>query len=148
MIFDDWGGIDEVLGDLENEPELHGGFALLSQSGEALIEPTCCSSLKDLVNWKAAAQNHEAYWQELWVGHPWISTKYQSPLLILSDYHDINTEISDRWAVLPQNLEQAIQNAEIELTEFSQRLKKILENWSLQTDITQLTKQLACLPNT
>ncbi|WP_298865639.1 hypothetical protein [uncultured Gimesia sp.] len=147
VIFDDWGGIDEVLGDLKNKPELHGGFALLSQSGEVLIEPTCCSSLKDLVNWKAAAQNREAYWQELWVGHPWISTKYQSSRLILSDYHEINTEISDRWGVHPQNLEQAIQNAEAELKDFSLRLKIILQKWSLPTDITLLAKQLACIPD-
>lgn len=148
VIFEDWGGIDELFTDADCLPELHGGFALLSQSGEALIEPTCCSSLKDLVNWKAAAQNREVYWQELWVGHPWISTKYQSPLLILSDYHDINTEISDRWGVHPQELEQAIQDVETELIDFSQRLKIVLETWSLKTDINKFAKQLVCLSDT
>ena len=148
VIFEDWGGIHETLDDPDCLPELQGGFALKSETDDVLIEPTCCCSLKNLDEWKAASQSESTSWQSLWIGHPWISTRSQFPWLILSDYHELNTEVSDRWAVQSQDLKQAIHDAELELNEFSQRLKIILEKWSLQTDIAQLAKQLVCLRNT
>ncbi|QDU47755.1 hypothetical protein [Gimesia panareensis] len=146
VIFADWGGIHETLDDPDCLPELPGGFVLLSQTGEVLVEPTCCCSLKDLENWEAAAQNRSQSWQTLWVGHPWISTRFQTPWVILSDYHELEMEIPERWVVRRQELQQAIQNAERELTQFSLKLERVLEKWALQTDLKKLARQLVCLP--
>lgn len=62
-------GSTEAPADDEDVPALDGGLALFSQ-GELLVEPTCCSDLGNLSEWRSAAAYRDPEWRILWIGHP------------------------------------------------------------------------------
>ena len=80
----------------------------------------------------------------LWIGHPFLSVKYQQPWLLLSDLHESNSPV-ERWSVKPGELKEAIINAESELLEFSKRIGSILDDWGYEGPTSQVSLMLAGL---
>lgn len=143
VTFDDWGGISS-LNDPDSRPVMSGGLALLSSQKDILVEPTCCSDLGDIENWKAAASYEGNIWEMLWIGHPWLSMKFQEPWLILSDLHESEDPIA-RWAVKPSELKEAVAAAEAELFRFSKRITSILDGWGYGGDAASISLKLVGL---
>ena len=142
VIITEWGGITE-LNDPDLRPILNGGLVLISNN-EVEIEPNCCGDLGDIANWKEAASFRRADWEMLWIGHPWLSMKYQEPMLILSDLHESNEPV-ERWAVNPEELQEAVNAAEEELLRFSTMIAQILKAWNYDGDATKTSMQFAGL---
>ncbi len=137
-----WGGI-EALSDPDCEPVLSGGLALLS-GGEVLVEPTCCSDLGNLSNWREAAGYQGLTWQTLWIGHPWLSIRHQYGSLVITEPHDSKPP-EGRWAVQPDVLGRAIAAAEVELEDFARRLRRALVSLGSGDRGGGLARQLAGL---
>ena len=97
------------------------GFALISD-GSVIVEPMCCSDLGNLADWREAASCRATDWQMLWIGHPWVSVRFDEGLLIIRDLHEGGAPIS-KYAVLPDDLQKAIGLSETELEDFSRRLR-------------------------
>lgn len=100
---------------------LDGGFALISD-GSVILEPMCCSDLGNLDGWREAASCQATEWQMLWIGHPWVSVRFDGGQLIISDLHESDDPVS-KYAVLPDNLQKATGLAAAELEDFSYRLQ-------------------------
>ena len=66
---------------------LGGGYALFIH-GEARVLPSCCGSLANIHDWRAAAQHRGADWLEVWTGHPSISVRYDGGRLRFSEVID------------------------------------------------------------
>ena len=103
------GGI-EALGKPRSAPVLDGGLILRSADGSILVEPGCCSDMGDLSSWRAAADHRRYEWEMVWVGHPWVSVRYDAPWLQLSEPHEMDNPVG-RWALSPAILKQAIADA-------------------------------------
>jgi hypothetical protein len=116
----DWGGL-ESLTDPEGKPVLDGGLALF-QGGEVLAEPACCVDLGNISDWREAARYRGTDWQMLWIGHPWLSVRYDGRWLVLGGPHESETPAA-RWAVTPDDLERAVGLAAVELEAFADRLR-------------------------
>ena len=143
VIIDEWGGILS-LDDSDSKPILNGGLALSAVEQDILIEPTCCSDLGDVANWKVAASCEKEEWEMLWIGHPFLSVRYQQPRLILSDLHESN-DPNERWSVKPGELKKAIIGAESELLKFSKRIGSILDDWGYEGPTSKVSLMLAGL---
>jgi hypothetical protein len=119
-----WGGT-VIFTDPDSKPVLNGGLALFSQD-ELIVQPTCCSDLRNLADWQRATAYRGTTWEMLWIGHPWLSVRYESPWLVISDLHESDTP-TGRWAVSADDLHQAVADAERELQAFAVRMQPILE---------------------
>jgi hypothetical protein len=141
--FQDWGGIDS-LSDPDCEPVLNGGLALRCSSSDVLIEPGCCADLGDACNWKEPAGYRGAEWKMLWIGHPWLSFRYREPWLVLSERHESNDPV-ERWAVSPDELNRALDNAMIGLERFAGELARLLPLLGHRGDPVKMAHKLAGL---
>lgn len=141
VIFQEWGGI-ECLTDPGCNPVLSGGLALRSPTQNMLVEPGCCADLGDSANWREAAGHRTAEWRMLWIGHPWLSVKYQAPWLILSDLHESESPPQMRWAVSPEGLLKAVVNAENELERFAQQISPVLITLGYGKDPITMSRRL------
>jgi hypothetical protein len=141
--FQEWGGIDS-LSDPDCKPVLDGGLALQCPASDVLIEPGCCADLGDAKNWNEAAAYREAEWQTLWIGHPWLSVRYQPPWLVVSERHESDTP-SDRWAVFPEELGRAADDAKTELERFAGELALVLPVLGYREDPMVMGRKLAGL---
>jgi hypothetical protein len=110
----------EALTDPDQWSTLSGGLALCS-GGEVLIEPTCCGDLGNLSDWRNAVVYRQADWMMVWIGHPWVSVRFDLDQLIFSEPHESNPS-NARWAISPEILDKAVTNAEVELEVFARRL--------------------------
>ncbi len=138
----EWGGI-EALSDPDCEPVLDGGLALLA-GGEVLVEPTCCSDLGNFAGWREAAGYRGSKWQMLWIGHPWLSIRYEDGLLILSE-PDGSDSPTGKWAARPEELARAVDAAESELERFARRLEATLESLGVEEGRGAVARKLAGL---
>ena len=100
---------------------LDGGLALRCQSQNVLIEPGCCGDLGNVDSWREVVGHRHADWRPLWIGHPALSVLYRAPRLIISSPHDGEDPMA-RWAVCPDQLQVAIEAAEIELERFARQI--------------------------
>lgn len=141
--FQEWGGIDS-LSDPDCQPVLNGGLALQCPTSDVLIQPGCCADLGDAKNWKEAAEYRGSEWQMLWIGHPWLSVRYQPPWLVLSERHESDTP-SDRWAVSPEELNRAADDAKAELERFAGELSVVLPTLGYREDPVLMSRKLAGL---
>lgn len=141
--FQEWGGIDS-LSDSDCRPVLDGGLALRCSASDILIEPGCCADLGEAKNWKEAAAYREGEWQMLWIGHPWLSVRYQPPWLIVSEPHESNAP-SDRWAILPEELDRAADDAKAELERFAVELAGVLPVLGYPEDPVMMGRKVAGL---
>ncbi len=113
----------DVLTLADETPALAGGLALLS-SGEVVVEPRCCSDLRNIAEWREAAGYRGSEWGMLWIGHPWLSIRYDGERLVLSEPHESDTPVA-RWLVSPDELRVAISVAEAKLERFARRLEAL-----------------------
>jgi hypothetical protein len=116
----DWGG-PECLTDPQGNPVLGGGLALC-QADEVLVEPSCRVDLSNLSDWQGAAACRGSDWRTLWTGYPWLFVRYDGRWLILGSPHPSAT-LWARWAVTPDDLDQAVHLAAAELEAFADRLR-------------------------
>ena len=65
-------------------------------------------------------------------------------MLILSDLHESNEPV-ERWAVNPEELQEAVNAAEGELLRFSTMIAQILKAWNYDGDATKTSMQFAGL---
>jgi hypothetical protein len=117
-------GID-YLSDPASIPVFEGGLALCGSGGEVLVEPTCCSDLANLSDWRLAANHRGSEWRMVWIGHPWLSVRFEEPWLVLSQPHESENP-EEGWAFRPELLERALAAAEAELDLFAGRLAAVL----------------------
>jgi hypothetical protein len=122
-IIRDWGG-PEAFADPDSEPVLNGGFAFCCK-GEVLAAPACCCDLGDLFEWRNAAVYRQPDWKIVWIGHPWLSARFDEGRLIFSEQHESSSPVA-RWIVHPEKLRQAVVKAEAELEDFANRLEPVL----------------------
>ncbi|MCA9041783.1 MAG: hypothetical protein KDA65_15625, partial [Planctomycetaceae bacterium] len=121
---------------------LYGGMALCDENGGVLIEPTCCADLRNINSWNEAADYRKSTWQQVWIGHPWVSVKYEEPRLVFSDLHEHQDPVA-RWSICPEDLRFAIDQAEKELFQFSDKIGNSLRNIEYDGDVNVLSKNLA-----
>ncbi len=140
----DAGGI-EAPTEADEIPILSGGLALLSK-GEVVIEPTCCADLGNLSEWRAAAGYRKSEWRMLWIGHPWLSVRYEGRSLVISEPHESDTP-SGRWTVDAGVLDRAVVAAEVELERLYRRLERALMSLGAADRAGRLARRLAGLPS-
>ena len=80
----------------------------------------------------------------LWMGHPWLSFRYQAPWLILSERHESN-DPSERWEVCPDELNRAVEDAKTELGRFAGELVRLLPVLGYRDDPEPMGRKLAGL---
>jgi hypothetical protein len=128
--------------ELDCIPYLDGGMMLCS-GDDILVGPGCCADLSNLASWREAAVYLGAEWHMVWIGHPWISIRYDEGSLLLSERHESDAPVP-RWALSPDDLSRAVAKAESELVEFAKRLQAALETLGA-SDAGFLAKRLAGL---
>ncbi|MEQ8852500.1 hypothetical protein [Gimesia sp.] len=143
VFLEDCGGLAE-LHDTDSRPILSGGLALSAYRHGILVLPTCCSDLSNLESWQTAAGYTGLSWEMLWIGHPWLSMKFQQPWLVLSDLHE-SDDPEARWMVDPADLRNAITVAEAELNQFRDQLAGVLADLGFEGDATAVATDLAGL---
>jgi hypothetical protein len=129
--------------DTDNGPVLEGGLALFGER-KLLVTPTCCSDLGNLSEWRDAAGHRGPEWRILWIGHPWLSIRYEGNLLVISEPHESDTP-SGRWAVDAGVLDRALDATEVELERFSRRLGRVLVDLGSGDQAGRLARRLAGL---
>lgn len=117
--------------DLECIGSFSGGYVLCCNDNIA-IEPTCCSGLENIAAWEEAVTYRGEQWEELWIGHPWVSVRFASGNLCISEYHETFSSstlpiCATRYTVKPSVLEVAIRAAKTELELFRQRLLSVVQ---------------------
>lgn len=124
---------------------LSGGFALVS-GGAVLIEPNCCSDLKDWGEWRGAAALTGPEWRMVWIGHPWLSARADGPDLILAGPHESEAP-EPRWVLDRRLIPPAVDRAVRELEQFADRLTVVLLGADARTGPTAraLARRLAGL---
>jgi hypothetical protein len=60
----------------------------------------------------------------LWIGHPWLSVRFEGEVLVLSEPHESATPTA-RWLVRPADLDRAVDAAIAELEDFAGRLRPV-----------------------
>jgi hypothetical protein len=138
----DWGG-PEALTDPDGKLVLDGGLALC-QGAEVLAEPTCCVDLANWSDWREAAEYRGSDWRMLWIGHPWLSVRFEDERLVLSEPHESATPIA-RWLVQPADLNRAVDAAVAELEDFADRLQAAVAVVAGSETATTLARKLAGL---
>jgi hypothetical protein len=118
-----WGGPDALTGP-DASPDLDGGLALRS-GGDVLIESACCGDLGNLSEWRQAVVYREPGWKMVWVGHPWVSVRFEAGRLVFSGPHESDTPTA-RWSVTPGALGRAVAAAEAELDGFARKVRSAL----------------------
>jgi hypothetical protein len=61
----------------------------------------------------------------VWIGHPWLSIRFDAGRLVLSEPHESDAPTA-RWEVRPEELVRAVNAAEAELEAFVRRLRTVL----------------------
>ena len=138
-----WGGI-EALTDPEGDPVLNGGLALRIPHGEVLVEPACCVDLRNHTDWEQATRYRGSEWEMLWIGHPWMSVRFQEPWLILSEPGESDAPVA-RWAVDSEELSLTLSVAEAELARFAVPLARALAALGFQGEPGPIARKLAGL---
>ena len=139
---DEWGGAP-TFEDPDRNPVLGGGLAFCTGS-EVLAEPQCCVDLTNLADWQRAVHCRDEGWSMLWIGHPWLSVRYEAPHLVLSDRHESNEPIA-QWLIAPKLLRRAVVRAAKALEQFAVSLRTPLEALGV-TDSIANARRLAGLP--
>lgn len=139
-----WGGMDTLTPD--EALALSGGLALCDDRGGVLVEPQCCGDLGNRADWRAAATGREPDWATLWIGHPWISARFEGGWLILSEPHE-GDSAAERWAVRPDALERSLTAADVELNRLANEMAATLNALGFSGDATGTAMMLAGLAN-
>jgi hypothetical protein len=130
-VIDSRGGMAS-LSDPDSASALNGGLAL-ANAGEVLFTPTCCSDLGNIADWQQATLHRGPGWQTLWIGHPWVSVRYEPPWLLMSEPHESHEPV-ERWALSPDGLDRAVSAAVEELERFARQIASVLSVMGYQDD--------------
>jgi hypothetical protein len=114
----------EAVADPEWAPVLSGGLALC-RGAEVLIEPMCCGDLANISDWRKAAMHRGGDWQMLWIGHPWLSVRFEDGWLVISEPHEDDPPVP-HLKVRPEALHLAVTEAEAELEALAGRFRPVL----------------------
>jgi hypothetical protein len=136
-----WDGPDALTGP-DARPVLSGGLALCS-GGEVLVEPSSCGDLGNLAEWRDAVAYRQDEWKMVWVGHPWVSVRFDADRLVFSGPHESDAPDA-RWAVRPDALGRAVAAGEAELEVFARRLRSALADMSV-ADASSVAARMAGL---
>jgi hypothetical protein len=79
----------------------------------------------------------------VWVGHPWVSVRFDGTRLVLSGPHESQSPTA-RWAIRPEDLGRAVAAAEDELDAFARRLRLVLGDMRV-AGAGRIARQLAGL---
>jgi hypothetical protein len=102
--------------------QLRGGYAL-REGGTVLFQPGCCCDFGNLNDWRGAATYRGAEWTMLWIGHPWVSVRFEDGALVLSEQHEGERPPTDGlYRLAPDLLSEAIDRAEAEVLRFAERV--------------------------
>jgi hypothetical protein len=140
-IVGNWGG-PEVFHDPDCNPFLDGGLALCCNN-DVVLEPNCCCDLGEHSEWRDAAEYRSAEWTTVWIGHPWVSVRFEAERLIFSEPHESKSPVA-RWIVDPEELERAVKLAEDELENFAQSLVPVVASMGV-VDSVAVARKLAGL---
>jgi hypothetical protein len=66
---------------------LSGGFALYNGSTPIFL-PQCCGRFADLKQWELAARHRGAEPAMVWIGHPCLEVRFQSPYLLFAAWSE------------------------------------------------------------
>jgi hypothetical protein len=135
----------ESLAASDSIPALDGGLALCGADGEVLVEPTCCADLDNLSEWQVAARHRGREWQAVWIGHPWVSVRFEEPWLVLTQPDESASRPEGKWIFRPEQLERALAAAESELEVFAGRLASVLQQLGYPDDPWPVARGLAGL---
>jgi hypothetical protein len=80
----------------------------------------------------------------LWIGHPWLSVRFEDGWLVLSETHESDSPVG-RWAVRPDELGQALTAAEAGLEDFARMLGRALVDLGSGDRAKALARRLAGL---
>ncbi len=137
----------EFPSDADSVRTLDGGMALCGADDEVLVEPTCCCDLASISDWYAAASHRGSNWRMLWIGHPWLSVRFEEPWLVLSQPHESDTPEAVGWAFRPEQLDRALAAAGAELESFAGRLGDALAMLGHRGDRGPVARRLVGLFN-
>jgi hypothetical protein len=137
-----WGGA-ESLTDPDGKPVLDGGLALC-QRDEVLAEPACCVDLGNLSDWREAVASRGPEWRMLWIGHPWLSVRFDGRWLVLAGPHESDSPEA-RWAIAPDDLDAAVHRAQGELVEFASMLEPAVAAFVGKDVVGRAARRLAGL---
>lgn len=125
---------DSSLAQVATDPEswraLQGGY-VLQKGAELLVEPGCCGDLSNLCEWRRAAGALEESWADLWIGHPWRSTRRLGSRIEISQAHE-NSQGGEKqplvveWQVDAAELTQAVDAACRELVVLADRIRPVV----------------------
>ncbi|MBI5538413.1 MAG: hypothetical protein HY898_37160 [Deltaproteobacteria bacterium] len=126
----------------DNVGSLCGGF-VLTAAGEHLVRPSCCCDLGNIEDLKQAADCRQPDWCMLWIGHPWVSTRFEASQLWISDYHEGEpTRAVCRFR--PEALQKAIQEARATLERLSLRLEPhVTPHMSDGSEVRRVCRRIA-----
>jgi hypothetical protein len=118
-----------------------GGFALV-RDREVLQIPHCGGSLGDLSEWDSASKWRSPKWKAVWIGHPYVSVRFDAGLLQISEPHIGEMPIRTRVDVVPDELVSAVEGAKRELLSFKDRMRPIVQTISRTQSPEQVLKLL------
>ena len=137
------GRIDS-LADTGGGNVMEGGIILRSFSGGVLIEPGCRSDFGTIQDWHAAANYRSNEWSDLWIGHPWVSVRFQDSSLLISEAHEQGNPIA-HLALSPEKLLHAIEAAKDELRSFAAHIARLLPGMGYGGDAEAMAHRMAGL---
>jgi hypothetical protein len=117
-------GIGEPV-ELDHLGPLGGGYVLRS-CGDIKVWPGCCSDLGTLTSWEAAMSYQGESWEMVWIGHPWLSVRFDEGRLILSEPHESDQPVA-QYSIDPGALALAIDSARVAVEQFEERLVPVIE---------------------
>jgi len=123
------GAFDRFLDPEERLIAFNGGYAL-SIDDRIVCTPRCCADLANIEDWQMAADHRQADRVMVWIGHPWIEVRYEGGCLMFIDPSELEgrPEWIGELSILPNELQQAIDQAKREVQGLYRRLLPVLES--------------------
>jgi len=123
------GTFDRFLDPEEHLIAFNGGYALFIDDC-IVCTPRCCADLANIEDWQMAADYRQADRVMVWIGHPWIEVRYDGGCLLFIDPSELEgrPEWIGELSILPNELQQAIDQAKREVQGLYRRLLPVLES--------------------
>jgi hypothetical protein len=139
----EWGGPEAFPGP-DSKPVLDGGLALCS-GDEVLVAPICCCDLGNVSERRDAVVYRQLDWKMVWIGHPWLSVRFNGSQLEFSEPHESDSPVA-KWTVSPEKLGRAVSVAEAELEAFARRLESVVASLGGNNDHASVARSWAGCP--
>jgi hypothetical protein len=93
--------------------------------------------------WKEAIAYRQPDWKMLWIGHPWLSVRFDRERLLLSEPHESDSPLA-KGSISPEELGRAVTAAEDELEDFARRMEPVLHEMGV-AEVRRNARRLAGL---